>query len=122
MRDFRRGFADARLADGGGHVFAVQADHGFAGGELDARFLGELFQAMQIVEIHADPQGPQRHGAVHRAGVDISESQALCDGARNGALARARRPVNRNNQSFLCFGGDTSQYPMRLALLRSMRG
>ncbi len=112
QRDFRSGFADARLADGRGHVLAVQEHGGFARRELDARFFGELLQAMQIVEIYADAQGPQRHRPVHRAGVDIRESQPLCDGARDGALARARRPVNRNNPAFLCFGGDTSQYPM----------
>ncbi len=87
---------------------------GFTSSKFDACLLGELLQAMKVVEIDADSQGPQRDRAVHGSGVDIGEAQALGDGARDGAFAGARGPVNRNNQAFLCFGGDTSQYPTRL--------
>ena len=69
---------------------------------------------MEVVKVDADSQGPQRDGAVHGSGIDIGEAEALGDGPRDGALAGAGGPVNRNNQSFLCFGGDTSQYPTRL--------
>ncbi len=68
---------------------------------------------MQVVQIDPYAEGPQRDRTVHGAAVDISEAEPLCDGARDGALARARRPVNCNNQAFLRFGGDTSQYPTR---------
>ena len=91
---------------------------GFTSSKFDARFLGELLQAVEVVEIDAHSQSPQRDRAVHGSGIDIGETEALRDGTRDGAFAGARRPVNGNNQSFLCFGGDTSQYPTRLVLGR----
>ena len=39
-----------------------------------------------------------RHGAVHRAGVDVPVTEARGDASRNGAFARARGSVDRNDQ------------------------
>ena len=53
------------------------------------------------------PEGPKRHRAIHRAGIDIGKSQALGETLGDGALARARGPVDGNYDTLrLNFGQD----------------
>ena len=54
--------------------------------------------AVHVVELDARPQGPQRHGPIHRAGIDIDEAEP-----RRRWRARwcscPRRPVRRWRRS-----------------------
>jgi len=56
---------------------------------------------MHVARIHLLPQRPQRHRAVHGAGIDIGESQPRGHPFGDGALARARRPVDGHHYPFL---------------------
>ncbi len=66
----------------------------FAGSSAIVRRQSELLHAVHIGRIQILPNGPKRQRAVHRAGIDVSESEASGDAARDGALARARRSID----------------------------
>ena len=70
------------------------------GRELDLRGQGQLLHAVHVVGVDVLPQRPQGHGAVHGAGVDIGEAQALGQASRDGALAGAGRPVDGDHDAF----------------------
>ena len=53
----------------------------------------------RIVYRHAPPQAPERHGAVHGAGIQISDAEPRGHGLCDGALSGARRTVDGNVQS-----------------------
>jgi len=98
-RDLRGSFAHARFSNLCGHVFAVQ-QHPIVG-ELNARFPGKLFQAMEIVQRHAKAQSPQSYRTVHRTRVDVGEPQTPGNGTRHCALSGPARAVNGDNEGIL---------------------
>ena len=49
----------------------------------------------------------QGNGAVHRAGIEIVEPEAVRDASRNRPLPRCGRPVNRDNHGMQRMGLDT---------------
>ena len=87
-------------ADGVRDVLAVERD--LSGGKLDLRRDRKLLHAMHVGGIDALAHRPQRHRAVHRAGIDVGESEARGQPFGDGALARARRPVDRDHYALLC--------------------
>ena len=55
---------------------------------------GKLLHAVHIVELDALAHRPQRHRAVHRAGIDVGEAEPRRQALGDRALARARRAVD----------------------------
>ena len=54
------------------------------------------------VEIELWPDGPERHRAVHGAGIDVGEAQLRGQAAGYGAFARAGRAVDGDYDAHLC--------------------
>ena len=65
---------------------------------------GELFHAVHVGRVDVLAQRPQRHGAVHGAGIDIGEAQPRGQAPGDGALSRARRAVDGDDDLALCPG------------------
>jgi len=59
--------------------------------------LGELGEAVGLVERHAALHGEPRERPVHGAGIEVAEAQALGEQAGNRALSGSRRPVDGND-------------------------
>ncbi len=52
---------------------------------------------MHVAHVDALPPAPQGDSAVHGAGVDIDELEAIGQAARDCAFAGARRTIDRDN-------------------------
>jgi hypothetical protein len=67
--------------------------------QLDIGGARQLFHAVHVGGVRVLAHGPQRHGAVHGAGVDVGEAQPAGQAARNGALAGAGGPVDGDDHT-----------------------
>src|SRR5439155_20545624 len=65
--------------------------------EVDRVPRGELAEPGALVERDSLAESEPGDGAIHRAGVEITEAQALGEAPRNGALSGPGRPVDRND-------------------------
>src|SRR6185312_6833503 len=63
------------------------------------RVLGEIHQHCLIIKRQIVLNGLQRQRAVHRPGLQVQEPEFPCQVRCQRALARARRPVNRNHRA-----------------------
>src|SRR5215467_1576159 len=57
---------------------------------------------MHIARVDPLAQRPERHGAVHRSGIDVSEPEPSSQPARDRALSRPGRSINRHYYDPLC--------------------
>ena len=96
-RHERGRFVHVGCTDGRGDVVAVDRDDAVAQVEPGAR--GDRGHLTRGVEGHTGVQRAPRHGAIHRAGIDVAISQRPGDGAGHGALARTGRSVNGDHQT-----------------------
>ncbi len=87
---------DLRLADRRGHVGAVDP-HAIVVVEPHGLLLRELRERVGVAELEAALHREPRERAVHRAGVEVAEAEPLGERARHSALARSRRPVDRDD-------------------------
>ena len=94
-RDLRAPFGNLRRADRVGDILAVQLDA--PGRELDLRGDGQLLHAVHVVRSRRLRQRPQRHRAIHGAGIDVGEAEPRGDALGDGALARAGGAVDRDD-------------------------
>src|SRR5208283_1987136 len=86
---------------GGADIFAIEIDSATFETELDVGFLGELFQTMHVSQVSLALQGPEGNRAVHGAGVDVDEAEAVGNTACEGTLPGPGRAVNGNHNAFV---------------------
>ena len=84
----RRGLGDGGRADLLGHVAPVE-QHPVA--ELDPHVRGELGR---LAPLRARRE---RHGPVHRSGVEVGEAELACERPCDRRFARSRGPVDRHH-------------------------
>src|SRR6266487_5324042 len=89
---------DTRVADLPRDVVAGDPDLVVTveGDRIGGRGLGEL---RLVSERNGPLQREPGEGSVHRAGIDVPKSEPLGEPLRDGALARSRRPVYRNDHA-----------------------
>ena len=87
---------DLRAADRRGDVGAGDEDAAVAL-EGDRVLARELAEALAVGEVEGALQRKPRERAVHRAGVEVAEPEALGEPPRDRALARAGGPINGND-------------------------
>ena len=95
-RDDRHHPVDLRAADRRGDVGAGDEDAAVAL-EGDRVLARELAEAVAVGEVEGALQREPRERAVHRAGVEVAELEALGEPPRDRALARAGGPVDGDN-------------------------
>ncbi len=64
---------------------------------IDAGLFEKLHNGSAVVRRDGVLQDVPGHGPIHRAGVDVSETDLPREFARHAALARRRRAINRND-------------------------
>jgi len=64
------------------------------------RRVRQLLQTVHVGRGYVGAQSPQRHGAVHRARVNVHKSKFARDAPRERAFAGAGWAVDRNRDSF----------------------
>ena len=99
-RDLRRGRADLAGADVAGDVRAVQ-EHGAVGPERDVGVAQQRDERRLVAGGDARAERLQRERAVHGAGVEEDVAEAGGEHAAGGALPRARRPVDGDDEAAL---------------------
>ena len=96
--DARGGRADLLRPQRGGHVLSVE-EHRAARLEVEAQARGQGRHRRRVVEGDARAQGGQRQRAVHGAGVEEDVAEAVRDRSSRRRLARARGPVDRDDEA-----------------------
>ena len=90
------GVGDRLIADQAGYVLAVEQDAilFLAGFKADGGFSGKAFQARALIQRECRAQRLQGEGAVHGARFQVQQAKMPGQMAGNGALSRACRAVN----------------------------
>ena len=65
--------------------------------EGDVSVAGDEGQLARVLEIGLPADGVEADGAIHGAGVEEIEFEALGDGASDRRFSRTRRPVDRDD-------------------------
>src|SRR5207248_4731668 len=90
-----------RRADLMGHVAPIEPDADCAILALEANPgpFGGIGERGGVGEVKVLAPGLQSHGAIHRARIEIEVTEALCHTAGRGALPRASRAADGNDEA-----------------------
>ena len=81
--------------------------------QIDLRFIYQLAKAAIIRQVYRLTQDLQGQRPVHRAGIEVNESELLRQTFGQSAFAGSRRPVDGNNQPIPLWFGPTILSPCR---------
>ena len=87
---------DVAAADRNRRVDTVDADSVVVDIELD--FSSELGDRVGVVDRDPSAHRGERHGSVHRAGVEVLETEPARHGPPDGALAGTRGTIDGDHQ------------------------